>query len=1253
MKTSPRTYSIVLAILLLCDLLGIGNLSIISAETEMKLLPTATPAKKPTVLPTPKRPNFPARISQATTTTANNVWTSIGPEGGEILTLAIDPQTPSTLYAGTSGGGVFKSTNSGATWAPINNTAMGDSIQTLLIDPITTTTLYAGTDLLGIFKSTDGGVNWNTINNGTAYPSGEIAINPITPTILYAGANSALFKTTNGGTSWSNSGAPCNRIFAIDPQTPNTVYSGSGSNVCKSVDDGATKNTSGLGGSASIQDLVIDPLTSTILYVGTSSNGVKKSTNGGTTWGASNTGLTELNVRVLAIDPQTPSTLYAGTYAGGIFKTTNGGASWSASSNGLSNLNIRTLAVDPQTPTTIYAGTLNGVFKSTDGGANWNASNTGLTGTDIHAVALDPQTASTIYAATPGNVFKTTNGGASWITINNGLTNLTVQAIAVNPQIPSTIYVGSNYGTLGLFKSTNAGTNWTTSLTNTAISAIAFDPQTPSTMYAAGTTPNFYVSTDSGETWSTRNITISANAYRIAIDPQTPTTMYLAANNGIYKSIDGGSNWNAIGPSLTLNLFYTLLIDPQTPTTLYSSTYRDGIYKSTNGGANWSQIGLELPWAMTYNWIQALTLDTQTPSSVYAGFRFSGVYKSTDGGANWSVFNTGLTTSRLNVLMANPRRPSTIFAGTGNGVYSINQTMGTITGRIADASNNGVADVMISDDEGNSVTTYASGVYTMTVGYGPYTITPSKAGYIFSPISRTVPVPPNATNQNFTATPIYSISGHIVDNNNNALAGVTLSAGANYTTTTDANGNYTLNGLPAGTYPLTPAKPGYTFSPALRNVTVPASATAQNFVGSLITYAVSGQIVTGSNSPLAGVTLSDGAGHSTTTDANGNYTLTGLVPGAYTLTPSKTGRIFSPASRAVTLPPNATNQNFISGSGTAPILQSIVPDLGLNSAPNDVTVYGANLEYGITVTVGGVALQNLTWVNAATVRGTLPAGGSPGAKDVVAQNPGSAPTNTLTNGYTVLDPSGDDLSVPSDGFWMNPPTIRSGDLVTLGVNVYRQGGTATLQPQVAFYHGDPLQGGVLIGTTTTPPLLPGFGRVISTTLTWNATGLSGTQSVCIVVDPNNLIVETTKANNRTCRTVTVQTTASDTTPPVITSLTINNGASTTTAPTVVVRLTASDTGSGVSLMYLIERDFNSTAHHWVPAQSTGWIPFTSAYTMTLTGVGGLRVSSQYFGEVSAKLLRNCDPGFTDFDTTTCDNHGILTARDDQRHAREL
>jgi hypothetical protein len=267
MKTSPRTYSIVLAILLLCDLLGIGNLSIISAETEMKLLPTATPAKKPTVLPTPKRPNFPARISQATTTTANNVWTSIGPEGGEILTLAIDPQTPSTLYAGTSGGGVFKSTNSGATWAPINNTAMGDSIQTLLIDPITTTTLYAGTDLLGIFKSTDGGVNWNTINNGTAYPSGEIAINPITPTILYAGANSALFKTTNGGTSWSNSGAPCNRIFAIDPQTPNTVYSGSGSNVCKSVDDGATWNTSGLGGSASIQDLVIDPLTSTILYV--------------------------------------------------------------------------------------------------------------------------------------------------------------------------------------------------------------------------------------------------------------------------------------------------------------------------------------------------------------------------------------------------------------------------------------------------------------------------------------------------------------------------------------------------------------------------------------------------------------------------------------------------------------------------------------------------------------------------------------------------------------------------------------------------------------------------------------------------------------------------------------------------------------------------------------------------------------------------------------------------------------------------
>src|SRR5437762_1254015 len=96
-------------------------------------------------------------------------------------------------------------------------------------------------------------------------------------------------------------------------------------------------------------------------------------------------------VNAIAIDPQTPTTLYAGTLGGGVFKSSNGGGSWTAINTGLTNLALRALAIDPQTPATVYAGTDGGnVFKSTNGGGNWTSIPTGAFG--VYALAIDPQT---------------------------------------------------------------------------------------------------------------------------------------------------------------------------------------------------------------------------------------------------------------------------------------------------------------------------------------------------------------------------------------------------------------------------------------------------------------------------------------------------------------------------------------------------------------------------------------------------------------------------------------------------------------------------------------------------------------------------------------------------------------------------------------------------------------------------------------------------------------------------------------------
>src|ERR1035437_9747323 len=95
-------------------------------------------------------------------------------------------------------------------------------------------------------------------------------------------------------------------------------------------------------------------------------------------------------VYALAIDPGNSRTIYAGT-AGGVYKAMNGGATWRAVNTGLTDLQVNTLAIDPVNSQTIYAGTeAGGVFKTTNGGDSWSAANTGLTYTDVTSLAIDP-----------------------------------------------------------------------------------------------------------------------------------------------------------------------------------------------------------------------------------------------------------------------------------------------------------------------------------------------------------------------------------------------------------------------------------------------------------------------------------------------------------------------------------------------------------------------------------------------------------------------------------------------------------------------------------------------------------------------------------------------------------------------------------------------------------------------------------------------------------------------------------------------
>jgi inhibitor of cysteine peptidase len=268
-----------------------------------------------------------------------------------------------------------------------------------------------------------------------------------------------------------------------------------------------------------------------------------------------------------------------------------------------------------------------------------------------------------------------------------------------------------------------------------------------------------------------------------------------------------------------------------------------------------------------------------------------------------------LTPSRDGYAFAPASRTVTVTGDLSGQDFTATLVTYAIRGRVTDSAGNGVAGVTVSDGT-RSATTDAQGFYALSgVPAGAYTLTPSRDGYAFAPASRTVTVTGDLSGQDFTATLVtYAIRGRVTDSAGNGVAGVTISDGMR-SATTDAQGFYALSGVPAGAYTLTPSRDGYAFAPASRTVTVTGEVSGQDFTATLVTYAIRGRVTDGAGNGVVGVTISDGT-RSATTDAQGFYALSGVPAGAYTLTPSRDGYAFAPASRTVTVTGDLSGQDF-------------------------------------------------------------------------------------------------------------------------------------------------------------------------------------------------------------------------------------------------------------------------------------------------------------------------------------------------------
>lgn len=388
-------------------------------------------------------------------------WGPPGVNAGFPISAVVDPDNPYTVFANNYGGGNFKSTDGGQTWADASEGYTGAHLHDIAIDADHPAIVYT-VGRSGPFRSYRGGEDWTGIAFAPAIESEwyAVALHPSDHRqVLISGEfNGQMWKSADGGKTWRtvfnhpDAGDPCPlvecrhgfRAIAYAPSTPNIVYAGM-SRSRRTVVNGEFPGPS---------------------------FGMFKSTDGGETWGEINTGLMTslINIHRIAVHPTNSDIVYIGTWKDGVFKTTDGGQSWALKNNGLVSADVRSLAIDPQNPAVLYAGLGEGagVFKSTNGGELWGAINTGLNiecpsyllpigrvqqgvslepplrrivgadyypvpWTSIWDIVIDPTDSQTLYAADHhSGVYLSTDGGATWVPINDGLSTRAVTAMAIS-----------------------------------------------------------------------------------------------------------------------------------------------------------------------------------------------------------------------------------------------------------------------------------------------------------------------------------------------------------------------------------------------------------------------------------------------------------------------------------------------------------------------------------------------------------------------------------------------------------------------------------------------------------------------------------------------------------------------------------------------------------------------------------------------------------------------------------------------------
>ena len=526
-----------------------------------------------------------------------------------MIVLYVSPSDDDHIFVGTSNL-LLKSNDRGSSWKSLSDTFHRSDIKGLAIHPNNPNIIYVR---IGLYTFSD----CSDVDNDD--PDYEESVSEYCP---------GIYKSTDGGESWKLleevTGDPSEGGVYINEYNDSEIYSVFGRETFVSKDGGISS------------DVFLDTKKHPIIP--------------------------DVGVEIITFGESESEVFMAGLQ--GVYRTYDNGKTWIETNTGFVGSEVVDLVTSLDG--TMYATTYNlGIFKSTDGGKNWVFASFGIKNWYGMQLATHPEDADTLFTTTNGGVYKSTNAGESWKLIGDSDLcddedaggNCHYHGIVVEKEAPFKVLVGSGgdqYAKegVGLTGSEVNGESWRNSddgfVRDVHVSKLVIDPNKNNVFYA----------TTQGETEYTDKVGDGA---------------------GVFKSTDRGNNWTQINNGLNSLETNVLAVDPNDSDVLYLGTDDDGIYKSINGGKNWEKL---IPSASFG--VGDIVVDPQNSNNVYMGtvdyFRLSesrgvlgdfGVYKSTDGGTTWEEFNSGL--NHLGVFSLELSEENRIlYAGTrAGGVYWI------------------------------------------------------------------------------------------------------------------------------------------------------------------------------------------------------------------------------------------------------------------------------------------------------------------------------------------------------------------------------------------------------------------------------------------------------------------------------------------------------------------------------------------------------------------------------------------------------